>query len=293
MRQDIRRPEDTGELYEDIEKRLGKPAATQMSAQGTTGPIVNLARSSIRVATNVFQWRIPKRNMLPSDDHIFEMARALQRQRSPLKPIIVFPVGKVFYVMDGHHRLAAYDTAQWTKAIPAQVYKGSLDAAWREALRRNSKDKLPMSKEDKTSAAWRIVKKNDPRDSISITANLSGVATGTVDNMRKVWRTISDGKHGDAKDLQALTWARARSLAEGRKDDNNLDDWREEEANKLVDALLRAKLVNRLTKSPDITALALSKLAEGLPAALMAEWKEEEEKPFDPYEDTPGDDIEF
>jgi hypothetical protein len=231
--------------------------------------------------------------MLPSDDHIFGMAQALHRQRAPLTPIVVFPVGDAFYVMDGHHRLAAYDTARWTKTIPAQVYQGDLDAAWRAALGRNSRDKLPMSKEDKTSAAWRIVKKNDPRDSIASIANLSGVSTSTVDNMRKVWRTIDDGKHGDATELQALTWAKARRLAEGREDQQDLDDWREEEANKLVDALQRAKLIGRLTKAPDITALVLSKLAEGLPAALMAEWTEEPERPFDPHEPASEDEKAF
>jgi hypothetical protein len=198
MRHDIRRPEDHGETFEDIEKRVGKPPTGEALAAGTTGPTVTLERNSIRVATAVFQWRIPKRNMLPSDDHIFRMARSLQEQRTPLPPIIVFPVGDAFYVMDGHHRLAAYDTARWTKAIPAQVYQGSLEAAWRSALGRNSRDKLPMAQEDKTAAAWRIVKKADPRDSISGIMALTGVSKGTVDNMRKVWRTINDGKHGEA-----------------------------------------------------------------------------------------------
>jgi len=294
MRQDIRRPEDTGETFEDIEKRVGKSPTSETGAPcGTTGTTVTLARSSIRVAAGVFQWRIPKRNMLPSDDHIFGMAQALQRQRTPLAPITVFPVGEAYYVMDGHHRLAAYDTARWTKAIPAQVYQGNLDAAWRSALGRNSRDKLPMSKEDKTSAAWRIVKKNDARDSIASTANLSQMGESTVSNMRKVWSTINDGKHGDRKELQALTWAQARRLAEGREDEKDLDDWREQEANKLVDALHRAKLISRLTKAPDITALVLAKLAEGLPAALMAEWREEEEMPFNPHEPVSEDEKAF
>ncbi len=77
MRQDIQRPKDTGETFEDIEKRVGKLPTGEALAAGATGPTVNLARNSIRVATQVFQWRIPKRNMLPSDDHIFSMAHGV------------------------------------------------------------------------------------------------------------------------------------------------------------------------------------------------------------------------
>jgi hypothetical protein len=293
MRQDIRRPEDTGETFEDIEKRVGKLPRGEAIAAGTTGPAMNLARNSIHVAAGVFQWRSPKHNMLPSDDHIFQMAQALLQQRTPLSPITVFQVGKAFYVMDGHHRLAAYDTARWTKAILAQVYQGSLEAAWRSALARNVRDKLPMDKEDKRAAAWRIVKNDDPRDSISIIMTLTGVSKGTVDNMRSTWRTINDGKHGDAEELQALSWAKARRRAEGREDDAELEDWREVEANKLVNALHKAKLIGRLTKSPDITALALTKLGEGLPAALIAEWSADEERPFDPHEPAGEDEEAF
>ncbi len=122
---------------------------------------------------------------------------------------------------------------------------------------------------------------------------LTGVSKGTVNNMRGVWRTINDGKHGEAKELQALTWAKARRLAEGREDDKALDDWREQEADKLVQALHNAKLIQRLTKNPDITALALAKLAEGLPKALMAEWTEEEEMPFNPHEPSDEDEKAF
>jgi hypothetical protein len=50
-------------------------------------------------------------------------------------------------------------------------------------------------------------------------------------------------------------------------------------------------LVGRLTSDPDITALVLSKFNDGLPAALMTEWTEEPERPFNPHEDC--DDLIF
>jgi ParB-like chromosome segregation protein Spo0J len=69
------------------------------------GVTVQVAREHIKVAENAFQWRVPKRNHIPSDDHILTLARAIQRG-DEMPPILVFPVGRDFYVMDGHHRLA-------------------------------------------------------------------------------------------------------------------------------------------------------------------------------------------
>nr|WP_256467084.1 hypothetical protein [Bradyrhizobium sp. 179] len=48
--------------------------------------------------------------MVPRHDVIYDMARAL-RDGFKLPQITVFAVGAAFYVIDGHHRLAAYDTA--------------------------------------------------------------------------------------------------------------------------------------------------------------------------------------
>jgi len=291
-RQGITRPKDTNETFDDIKRRVGN----QQSAPATTTPgqpatTVYLRRDSIHVASAVFQWRQPKRNQLPSDDHILGMAKSVHENRKPLPPILVFPLDSGFYVVDGHHRLAAYDTAAWDQDIPAHIFQGSLEDAYRAALRRNSRDKLPMSSSDKFNAAWTLVKLNDPRDSRAVIVDLTGVGKGTVDNMRSVWRTLNDGKHGEPEELRALSWPQARRRAEGHEDYKELDDWREQKANDIVAALERAKLDGRLTRDPDITALALAKLADGLPAALMAEWSEEPERPFDPHEDADDDDF--
>jgi ParB-like chromosome segregation protein Spo0J len=71
------------------------------------------------------------------------LAKALKERGVPLEPLLVFPVDGQFYVMDGHHRLAAYHTVSWKKHIPVEVFEGTFEEAHREALRRNSRISSP------------------------------------------------------------------------------------------------------------------------------------------------------
>jgi hypothetical protein len=289
-RQGIIRPEDTGETLTDIQKRIGRrrqaPSASKPNLKPT---LIYLARDSIEVAERVFQWRRFGRNLIPSDDHILTLARAIRQTRGPLAPILVFPVVGRFYVVDGHHRLAAYDTAGWRKDIPAYVFEGTLYEARLRALAVNSKDKLPMTRGDKINAAWTIVKEGNPEVSIADTMSLSGVAKGTVNTMRATWKKLNDGNHGTPEELETLFWSQAILRAKGLREEMDRDVWVETEADKLLEDIVRAKLGTRLTKNPDITARALEKLNDTLPSALIEEWREEYmPRPFDPH-DTEGD----
>lgn len=292
QRSGIRRPEDTGESRDDLLRRLAGQGAPEASSEGEAGATVPVDRGRIRVAQAVFQWRLPKRNMIASDDHILELARVVHESGRPLAPMLLFPIGTDLYVVDGHHRLAAYDTVGWQKPIPAYIFQGSFEAAWRAAPGSNNKNKLQWTREDKLHAAWRIVKQGDPRDTVAATVEKSGASASTVDNMRSVWRRLNDGKHGTPEELDALSWGQARMRLEGRVEEMDAQDWREAEADKIVEALQRARLAGRLTKNPDITAIVLDKLKDGLPAELMAEWTADTDRPFDPH-DRSGADHEF
>jgi hypothetical protein len=276
----IMRPKDTGETVERIAAKLAANAGV-VRKHAAAGASVKLKRGNICVAEKVFQWRTPQYNMIPSDDHIFELAKATQ-STGALEPILVFPVEDKYYVMDGHHRLAAYITAGWKDGIPAIVFNGSLDEAVREALRRNSKNKLPMTAKDRREAAWRLVKQGKPGDwpdSISETQELCGVGKGTVNRMRSAWVDLHNGQHGDDKELNGLSWGQAQAKLKGTGT-QAFDEysWLEERAQNLADGIVRAKL--HLSKDIEITALALEMLDPGLPAALMAHW--EPRRPFDP-----------
>jgi hypothetical protein len=272
----IKRPTDTRETMGDIAAKLAANAG--VVRKHAAGAVVKLKQKNICVAEQVFQWRTPQYNMIPSDDHIFEMAKATQNTGA-LEPILVMQVADKYYVMDGHHRLAAYKTAGWKGDIPAIVFSGSLDEAIREALRRNTKNKLPMTTKDKTEAAWRLVKQGKPGDwpdSISEIREMCGVGKGTVNRMREAWTKLHNGQYGDVKDL---SWRQAQAKLEGEEEQAfDKDSWLEERAQKLADGIVRAKL--HLAKDIEITALALEMLDPGLPAALMAHWAPP--RPFDP-----------
>lgn len=276
----IRRPTDTLETVEKIAAKLAANTGTKRE-HAAAGTVVQLALKDIRVATQVFQWRNP--GMVPSDDLIFDLAKATQNTGA-LDPILVLPVADKYYVIDGHHRLAAYITAGWKGDIPATVFDGSLDEAIREALRSNSKNKLSMTTNERREAAWGLVKLGKPGawpDSITETMQLTGVGKGSVDRMRAAWTKLHSGQYGDVKDLAGLSWWQAKAKLDG-KEQQAFDEasWLEKRAQNLANDIDRANL--HLSKNPEITALALEMLDPGLPAALMALWAPR--RPFDPNE---------
>jgi ParB-like chromosome segregation protein Spo0J len=277
-------PTDTGESVADIERKL----RGAKSSQATTGK-QRLRRSSICVAGHVFQWRIDKRNTDQRQKHILKMAGSVRDTAEALEPITVFPVGLAYYVVDGHHRLAAYDTAEWRKQIPAIVFDGTLKQARDHALTMNSRDKLPMTETDKYEAAWRIVLEGDR--SISDTAKKASVSPGTVSNMRRTAIELKQAyqQRGESFPL-GLTWARARREKSGKERDYD-DDWIETEAHKLVEALRKARIV--LTKNPEVTALALRILHDDLPGALISEWFIEEKDAIDQMIEEHSKEIQF
>jgi hypothetical protein len=140
-RNDLKECEDYGETYDDLVKMAAKtkpPAAFPKA----------LLLSEIHVARQVFQWRLKGRETFQKRQHILDMARALHDAGRPLPPLLVYLIGKRFYVLDGHHRLDAYHTAGWTKPVPVDLFEGSLEEARQLALRLNSKTKLPMSRDE-------------------------------------------------------------------------------------------------------------------------------------------------
>ena len=261
---------DTNEAHGDVQRALTRAKGSSV-LKGTLG----LNRNSIVVAEKVFQWRLLDTDVANREDHILSMANVIADSGKPLDAILVLQVGGKFYVIDGHHRLAAYDTARWNGDIPARAIGGTLNQAYLEAHRLNSRNKLPMTKEDKQEAAWRLVKLQDgsSREQIS---EWTTVSTSNISNMRRVLKKLQGlERSADAIPIADLTWRRALRedwAAEDGGKEWDADEWKEREANKIVEALMKANIGFMLRKQPEITAMALERLDPNLAGALMAEW---------------------
>jgi hypothetical protein len=266
---DVRMPEDSGKTTEQLQAEIDQAP----KAQGT--PRRDVARNTIHIAEKVFQWRGDhRRDQWTRENHIHTLAKAIRDGEKPLDHLLVLQVGEQFYVIDGHHRLAAYDTAGWTKGIPVEVFAGTLADARVRALSSNSKDKLPMTTQAKSEAAWRITKEDLGSLKAAQVVELTGVSLRSVRFMRKVWRELNEREGINRETLADLTWTKARDLWEGKEVESDFDQegWKEKKAQEIVELIRRTNVAAGLLQNAEVTALALQRLSEGLPGALIEMW---------------------
>jgi hypothetical protein len=193
--------------------------------------------------------------------HLDELTRVVKATKKPLDPVVVTAVGSKFYVLEGHHRLEAYQAVRWRRPISVKYFEGTVTQAQDEALRLNIKDKLALSRGEKFDAAFRMVKRNE-----KTYEQIKDITTVSVRTLATMAALLRD--HPVAKDY---TWGRARSLQFPKREDDDRHDWREEKAQKLAKQLIKNVGVG-FVRDADITARALEIIDEDLPAALIGEW---------------------
>jgi hypothetical protein len=255
------RSEVTLENLLEIE-RASTPAKTVDERQHV--PIKQLV-----VAEKAFQWRGEHSDLHAEEKHMRELMRALELKRN-LQPIVVTRVGKKLYVVDGHHRLAAYAALGRTE-VPVVYFRGSLEAAFLKSLDVNVRDKLPMTRPDKMEAAFRLVKYK-MRHGHSMTwdeiADRAVVSQRLVYKMQAVLREHPKAQEG--------SWVEALRQSANPEEEYlpGSDEFRDEHARKLADQIMSKVHIN-LTANPDITARALAMISEALPRALIEYWEED------------------
>jgi hypothetical protein len=265
-------PNDSGKTAEQLQAEIEQAGTAQYEPTSRT-----VAREAIQIAEAVFQWRgSPSRDQWDRSNHVHTLAKALKENGKPLARLLVVPVGQRFYVIDGHHRLAAYDTVGWTKGIPVEVFTGSLTDARVRALASNVKDKLPMTTQAKSEAAWRITKENLGDLTAKQVMELTGISLRQVRYMNQVWRELNAREGGDRDALMKLTWPKASAVwknpDETSSADFDQDTWRERKAREVVDLIRRTNVAAGLMQDVEVTALALQRLSDKLPEALMEQW---------------------
>lgn len=271
-RADIVMPSDSG-------KSIAQLKADSENTKPYTGSVRrSVPRSAIYVAEGVFQWRGgPQQDRWERENHIFTLATALRNQRTPLERLTVWPVGDRFYVIDGHHRLGAYDTAKWKKDIPVEVFSGTLDQARLRAIAGNVRDKLRMTTPQKSAAAWRITKENIGNLSAEQVAETTTVGRRTAFEMKKVWKELNertDLTEEQRAELPAMTWKQARDLRDGvvSAEDFDVEGWKEKKAEELAELIRRTNVEAGMLKDAEVTAMALQQLGGRLPEMLIEEW---------------------
>jgi ParB-like chromosome segregation protein Spo0J len=269
LRKDIRIPDDTEHTVADIAAMVASATEPLEKLKA----IRNLPRASIVVAEKVFQWRLTRENIGERDDHILELANTIAASGKPLEPLLVFYAGDKFYTVDGHHRLAAYDTARWTKVIPVSVGEGSLEQAADAGLKRNSKNTRNLSRKEKQEAAWRLTKRV-PRPTREEISDMTGVSPSTQDGMRRLLKKLQDaGELPETIDGMTYSQALGKQWAtDEAKPDWDADLWLSEKADKLVKKIEDAGIGFMLRENHEVAAMALERIDERLTHSLMNLW---------------------
>ncbi|MGO9682019.1 MAG: ParB N-terminal domain-containing protein [Beijerinckiaceae bacterium] len=245
--------------------------------RGTKKRPIGLHLKEIHTAPTVFQWRLANEEIVADEQHVRELARIIRSKKTPqpLDAILVTPIGSRFFVVDGHHRLDAYHTAGWKGPVPVVYLETSLEDARVEALRRNIKNQLPMTRGSKSEAAWRlmVVRFKDPTKTLSWQqiADLTTVNRSTVARMNRVLERFKE-------EAAKVTWREARRLDRDKDAEEHAEGpdafWdarKEKQARILASYLAKGP---SLTKDPEVTAMALHMVSGALPELLVGQWPE-------------------
>ena len=254
----------SNETYEDLAKIERNSKPLNAAEERRDVPIKNLV-----IAEKVFQWRGEHSDLLAEDRLMRELMRALELGQQ-LEPILVKRLGSKLYVIDGHHRLAAY-AALRKMAVPVVNFSGNLRAAYLKSLDTNIRDKLSITRKDKMEAAFRLVKHKMQYADVMTWAD---IARRAVVSERLVYKMQALLRANP----EARDWSWGKTLGQAQSGEADYlpgsDEFRDEYARKLADQIM-SKVGVKFIQNPDITAKALAMISEGLPRALIEEWNDE------------------
>lgn len=230
----------------------------------------HLKRNQIASMVAVFQPRTLEGRLAEDEVHLKELSAAIGDPANPkqLDPVTVWWGGDRWYVIDGHHRLIAYQRVGVSSGIPVVVFEGSLEDAMLRSAALNSKNQLPMRQDDKLNYAWRLVLTTDLSKQKIVEA--CAVSNGTVGNMRKAKETLLNERQLTLEELYDKTWKQAQMDAKGitlEPLEDPLDAARKR-GERYARSLCKA-IGDRSHRDPEGFAWALVILDDRLPGSLM------------------------
>lgn len=186
------------------------------------------------------------------EKHVDDLMKAVKAM-GILDPVTVLAVGERAVLMDGHHRLEAYERAGKTVDIPVAYFDGTPQEAVLAAGEANSKAKLPMTSQERQDYAWRLILIG--LYSKAKVAQASGVSQPQVAIMRRARKDLGEDAEG------YKSWFKAR-YAWKKKDEqafseDDTEQWKQQVADRYADTLVRTFSM-RLANNPEIAAMALA-----------------------------------
>lgn len=222
-----------------------------------------LALRDMRTAEAVFQPRDVNAAWLASESHVKLLVDAVKENGAEaFDPLTVWWSGAAWYVIDGHHRLMAFRQVKEGSAVPVSVFTGPLHSAITRSVALNSKDKLPMRKEDKLERAWKLVCLGGLTKAEIHAATT--ISTRTIASMRQKCKQLLERGH------RPLEW----DWRDAKQDNQTVapdDSWAEKLAQDWVRRLVKA-FDKKLIEQPGIAARALELYSDRLPLELARLW---------------------
>lgn len=242
----------------------------------------DLPMALINEEPNLFQPRFESIGFAPgrSEAHVAGLAKTAKRG-DPLDPVSVVSFGDKWYLVDGHHRLAAYRQVEWSGDVPVNTLetqlRGDSRITWaiEQSYADNKKNRLSLSSDDKSDGAWRAVARGDALSQAE-TASTYGVSPRTVGTMRETKKKL-EGLNCRTVLMVRLGWRGAKRDLRDREENNDGlgTSWKEAQQRKLAKRLRGVMDMNPTAKQ---LAEALEAYSPNIVAEMaIARSKEEED----------------
>ena len=207
--------------------------------------------------------------------HIRGLAQTL-RTVGDLDPVLVWQevdddgnLTERSILLDGLHRLAAYATAKGNRhAVPVVIFQGDRTAAMLEAVKANTRESLPLTKGERTDAAWRLVRLPGKRLSVPTVAKAAGVGAATVDRMRKRWAIMQAAK----KEAHGAWWRDRQDELPEMEDRPEMTDAQRNAAISQLAGRIKEAMGRMPWQDQEIAAEALQRAIGTYKLRSMTEW---------------------
>jgi hypothetical protein len=145
------------------------------------------------------------------ESHTRDLVKSVKNTRAHLESITVFWIDGCYYVIDGHHRHAAYSRCEYDMPalmvdIPVNEFTGTFHEAKVLSATANTKNKLSMCVLEKRQMAWELL--NLGKDYYGTQANITaitGVSKNTVGKYKKIHEEyIEEGSDPKMYSLQEV-----------------------------------------------------------------------------------------